>query len=268
MNSLGPLSAEPLTVERIDRSSSPLIRSFRESPEVFVFCPRSFLPYVAVSVAAFPIVLWLCHRFQADLRTTIGFSLFPVFGAGGFVIAELIQRFATLRARFDRSQRLVTINDETIPFAQIQAVQVLEFVREFEDDDDIVRQVNLVHAIEGKTSRTNLLQGTQPEFTELARELADFLDVELDDHCIGREAFVAISRRETVGLVLVLIVGVTLLIAAAYFAAMSLRLQQSVVRNQTVLVLGGLGICFTTLAILVLRRTRREIFRHANISNK
>ncbi len=268
MIGLGQLSVEPLKVGRIDRSSSPLIRCFRESPEVFVFCPRSFCPYVAVSVAAFPIVLWLCHRFQADWRTTIVFSLFPVLGAGGFVIAELIQRFATLRATFDRSQRLATINNETIHFAQIQAVQVLEYVHEFEDDDDIVRQVNLVHVIDGKTSRTNLLQGTQPELTEMARELADFLGVEFDDHRIGREAFVAISRRETVGLVLVLIVGVGLLIGAAYFAAISLRLQQPVVRNQTVLVLSGLGICFTTLAILVLRRTRRDTLRRANISDK
>ena len=125
-----------------------------------------------------------------------------------------------------------------------------------------------MHSIEGKTSRTNLLQGTQPELTEMARELADFLDVALDDHRIGREAFVAISRRETVGLVLVLIVGVIFLIGAAYFAAISLRLQQPVARNKTVLVLGGLGICFTTLAILVLRRTRREIRRRANIWNK
>ena len=130
MNRIGQLSTEPLTVNCIDRSCPSLIRTFRESPEVFVFCPRSFLWHVIISLAAFPVVLWLCHRFQSDLRTTIGFSLFPLFAAGGFGIGELIQRFATLRARFDRSQWLATINDETIPFAQIQAVQVLEYVPE------------------------------------------------------------------------------------------------------------------------------------------
>ncbi len=267
MNSLGPLSIEPLTVARTDLSSRPLIRCFRESPDVFVFCPRSFLTHVVVSVATFPIVLWLCHRFQADWRTTIGLSMFPVFGAGGFVIGELIQRFATLRARFDRSQRLATINDETIPFAQIQAVQVLEYVHEFVDDEKIAQQVNLVRAIDGKISRMNLLQGTQSELTEMARELADFLNVDFDDQRVGREAFAAISRRERVGMVFVLIVGVVFLIAAAYFATINLLPQQSVDWNQLVLVLGGLGICFMTFAISVLRRTKRDILGRPSNSN-
>ncbi len=240
---------------RTDLSCPPLIRTRHESPEVFVLCPRSFAPHILVLLATFPMILWLCHRFQAEWSVTIGFALFPILGACGFGVAEFLQRFTGLRARFDRTSQVATINDETISFPEIHAIQMLERVKEFEDGKEIVRQVNLVRIAGGKTTRLNLLQGTQPELIEMARGLSRFLEVRVDEHLVEPSEFSAITTRPTIrGVILCVLGGVFLIVIAGYLVV---ALRQPINRNIVGAV--SLGACFVTLAALVFLRLRREI---------
>jgi len=159
-------------------------RLSRVSPGVLELEPgRADWWAALVSLAFFPIVLAVCIAMHAEMRLTVGLSLSPLFGAGGFGVgAFCYHRFGT-RARFDRDRHMISVtglrHGEGLRYSwdDIRAVQFCDAGRKHGEGAWHAYQVNLVV---GSTtvSRINLLDsGGKKKLHRIAKEIADFIGV-------------------------------------------------------------------------------------------
>jgi len=136
-----------------------------------------------VSLALFPVVLAVCIAVRAEMRLTVGLSLFPLFAAGGFgVAASCYHKFGT-RARFDRNNRKISVTGLRhgegfrCSWDDICAVQFCDARRKRGEGAWHAYQVNLVVRSD-KSSRINLLDSRgKKKLRRIAKEIADFIAV-------------------------------------------------------------------------------------------
>jgi len=175
-----PAEPAPATVS----VNANIHRLSRVSSEVLVLEPGNSEWWAAlIFLALTPVVLAVCLLKRADLRLTIGLTLFPVFGAAGCGVgAFCFHKFGT-RARFDRDTRKVSVTGARhgsgfrYTWDQIQAVQFCAGKREPGQGTAHPYQVNLVVGT-NPPSRLNLLnsRGKKP-LRRIAAEIAAFLGV-------------------------------------------------------------------------------------------
>ena len=161
-------------------------RLSRVSPTVLVLEPgRSLWVSALVFLALFPVVLIVCIAKHAEVGLTLGLSLLPLSGAGGYAVpAFCYHRFGT-RARLDRDTQRVTVTGARhgaglrYSLADVRAIQFCDAGIKQGEGSWHAYQVNLVVAAD-VPSRINLLDsGGKKRLRSIAREIADFAGVPL-----------------------------------------------------------------------------------------
>ena len=169
---------------------SPMWR-LRISGERMVFRGRTFGMHVACGVLSVPVVYWICGQFGADRGLEFGLTLFPIFYAGGMAAGCLIMLEAIPRIEYDRSRlRALLPLGRELPFSDIRAVQVIEYLRRWGDDDELFAyQLNLCSIDRHKPQRMQLVESCADEpLIRDAQLMASTLGVPLHEHYLTPEA--------------------------------------------------------------------------------
>ena len=141
-----------------------------------------------VSVAFLPLLLFLCHHFSLDKGLWIAAALFPLFAAGGFMVAHIgYAKFGT-RVVLDTREKKILIsglrhaNRPGIPFGNVQAIQLLDAGTKHAPKAGAwhAYQINLVL---NDKSRYNLLDsGGRRQLDHIGEEMAKCLRVPFEKH--------------------------------------------------------------------------------------
>jgi hypothetical protein len=162
-------------------------RLVRESPNVLILEPGPYLLRCAfVSIATLPIVVVVCLAMKLESKLTFGFSLFPVFAAGGAAVGHFIHQQLGMRARIDRDRRDIVVSkpasDEihTLAIQDVVAVQHCDMgVHRWSEEGGKYRQfqVNLVLSDTSSSRRLLLNNAKRQELHRMAQDIANFLGV-------------------------------------------------------------------------------------------
>ncbi len=234
----------------------------RISEERMVFCGRTFGAHVALGLLLIPVVYVVCERLGAAHNLQIGLSLFPLFYAGGMAVGCLVTREAIPRIEYDRSrQRVLLPLGRELPLSDLLAVQVIEYLRKWGDDDELFAyQLNLCHMDRNKSQRLQLVECSDDEpLIRDARLMASTLGVPLHEHYLTPEALLtAESCRATAHSNLAARLLVPGLFATMLFAAFVLVVAQQPQRPQRNNPL-WIGLLFPTLLPIVVIWVRRRM---------
>ncbi len=176
----------------------------RISGERMVFGGRTFGVHVALGLLLVPVVYAVCGQLGAVHNLQFGLSLFPLFYAGGMAVGYLVMREAIPRIDYDRSQQRVLLPlGRELPLSDVLAVQVIEYLRKWGDNDDelFTYQLNLCHVDRHKPQRMQLVECHEDEpLIRDAQLMASTLGVPLHEHYLDPEAFLAWESRQGIAL--------------------------------------------------------------------
>ena len=186
---------EPLSAKM--SQGSPMWR-LRISGERMVFCGRTFGMHIAGGLLLAPVIYWTCGQWGADRGLQFGLTLFPIFYAGGMAVGCLVT-MAIPRIEYDLSrQRVLLPLGRELSLSEILAVQVIEYLRKWGDDDELFAyQLNLCYLDRHTPQRISLVEccADVPLIRD-AQLMANTLGVPLHEHYLTPEAILAWESRE------------------------------------------------------------------------